>query len=135
MGERSKVALSAAAPPTSRMTMHWHNACVPRPLTPRERDVLDALLSVDFEGVEVFRLEAEHVLVIGGCGCGCPSVDFYNEAGTGMYVRVHAAAGNFDGLFLYTVAGRLGGIEWVGTSSAGPPAEFPPLATLIITPA
>jgi hypothetical protein len=39
-----------------------------------------------------------------------------------MHIRVNAAVeGSFDGLFLYTVGGRLGGIEWVGVSEDGDP--------------
>ncbi len=109
---------------------------VNRPLTERERAVLNALLSVDFAGVEGLRREAEQAMVVGGCGCGCPSIDFYKQPGQGMHVRVNAATQrNFDGLFLYTVGGRLGGIEWVGTSDEGDPPEFPDPATLTINPA
>lgn len=107
-----------------------------RPLTERERAVLNALLSVDFDGVQGLRIEAEQAMVVGGCGCGCPSVDFYNESGQGMHVRVNAATqGQFDGLFLYTVAGRLGGIEWVGNLDERDPPEFPDPATWTINPA
>ena len=62
-----------------------------RPLTEREQAVLNALLSVDFDGVQGLRSEAEQATVVGGCGCGCPSVGFYNEPGQGMQVRVNAA--------------------------------------------
>jgi hypothetical protein len=107
-----------------------------RPLSERERDVLSALLAVDFEGVEALRPEALQAVVIGGCGCGCPSIDFYNEPGQGMHIRVNAGVKcSYDGLFLYTVAERLGGIEWVGNSEEGDPLEFPDPAMLTITPA
>jgi hypothetical protein len=109
---------------------------VRRPLTERERETLNALLSVDFDGVEALRLEAEQAVVVGGCDCGCPSIDFYEEPGIGMHVRVNAETqDDFDGLFLYTVAGRLGGIEWVGASGEVDPPEFPDPATLEISPA
>lgn len=106
-----------------------------RPPTARERAVLNALLSVDFDGVEQLRTEAEQAEVVGGCGCGCPSIDFYSEPGEGMNIRVNAGYGDFDGLFLFTVGDRLGGIEWVGASGNGDPAEFPDPATLSIEPA
>ena len=106
-----------------------------RSLTQRERAVLDALLAADFEGVEQLRSEAENAVVIGGCECGCPSIDFYDQPGAGMHVRVNAQVdGTPNGLFLYTVGGRLGGIEWVGTSDADP-AEFPDPSTLVVAPA
>ena len=96
------------------------------PLTDRERAVLNALLSVDFAGVEELRKEAGHAVVVDRCGCGCPSIDFYKQPGQELEVRVNAVTqGHFDGLFLYTLGGRLGGIEWVGTSDEGNPPEFP----------
>ena len=89
----------------------------------------------EFDGVERLRLEAKDVLVTGGCECGCPSIDFHNEPGTGMHIHVDAQVdGTSDGLFLYTVGGRLGGVEWVGTSDQGNPAEFPDPAVLIVSP-
>lgn len=107
-----------------------------RALTERERAVLDAMLSVDFDGVDGLRREAEQATVVGGCGCGCPSIDFYKQVGAGMRVRVNAATpGHFDGLFLYTVGGRLGGIEWVGSPEEGNPPEFPDPSTFTIMPA
>jgi hypothetical protein len=106
---------------------------VSRPLTGRERAVLDALVAVEFSGVEQLRAQARDAVVVGGCNCGCPSIDFYNEPGTGMHVRVNAHVdGTLDGLFLYTVGGRLGGIEWVG-SSDDDPAELPDPGVLIIS--
>lgn len=88
-----------------------------RPLTERERAVLDAMLAVDFEGVETYRRQAAAVRVIGMCRCGCPSVDFHNEPGVGMSILVNAGVrDSFDGLFMYAVAGRLGGIEYVSNS-------------------
>ncbi|WIM92522.1 hypothetical protein ACTOB_004465 [Actinoplanes oblitus] len=103
----------------------------PRALTERERAVLDALLAVDFEGVEELRRQAAEAQVVGACGCGCPSVDF--QDGVGMTVRVDGAVrGTYDALFLYTFGdGRLGGIEWAGVEAK--PAEFPPPELLDIS--
>ena len=100
----------------------------PRPMTARERAVLTALLSADFEGVERLRAQAAQAQVFGGCGCGCPSVDFFEGGNSGMRVVVNAGvkdSGTYDGLFLYTVDVRgagevLGGIEWVAQSESDP---------------
>lgn len=106
-----------------------------RPLTQRERAVLDALLAPDFPGVEALRTEAEDVEVVGGCGCGCPSIDFLKEPGMGLHIRVNAAiAGGYDGLFLFTIQDHLGGIEYVGNSGEKDPPEFPEPALLIVDP-
>ena len=112
----------------------------PRPLTSRERAVLAALLAVDFEGVERLRAQATDVEVRGGCGCGCPSIDFFEGPSSGMSLVVNAGvrgSGTHDGLVLYTVdlpgAGEvLGGIEWVGQSEPDP-EELPAPEDLIIT--
>jgi hypothetical protein len=103
---------------------------VDRSLTYREREVLDALLSIDFEGVETLRDEARSARVVGRCACGCPSIDF--RQGGGMEILVNGGVvGSFDGLFLYSLDGHLGGIEWV--SGGGDPTELPEPARLHIT--
>lgn len=105
---------------------------VERPLTQRERDVLDALLSLEFEGVTELRLQAKRALVVGVCGCGCPSIDFYKEPGVGMRVRVNAAIrGTNDGLFLFTLGDKLAGIEYAGVADEGDPPELPDPSLLI----
>ena len=103
-----------------------------RPLTERERAVLEALLAVDFPGVEALRREAADALVVGTCGCGCPSIDF-NRGQGGMTVRVNASVrGSHEGLFLYTLEGEvLGGIEWMSVEETDP-AELPPPEVLDI---
>jgi hypothetical protein len=108
-----------------------------RPLTQREREVLDALLSADFPDAETLRAQAEGVEVVGVCGCGCPSVDFRQDPGVGLRVRVDAAiaGGSSDGLFLFTLGDQLGGIEYVGNSGEKAPSEFPEPALLIVKPA
>ncbi|GGN87768.1 hypothetical protein GCM10010112_70700 [Actinoplanes lobatus] len=109
-----------------------------RPLTERERAVLDALLATDVDGAADLRRQAVDVQVTGGCGCGCPSIDF--RAGRGMIVRVDAVVhGGHDSLFLYTFAEPehgevLGGIEYAGIGDEHR-TELPPPDRLIITPA
>ncbi|MBO3741674.1 hypothetical protein [Actinoplanes flavus] len=109
-----------------------------RPLTERERAVLDALLATDFDGAAALRRQAAGVQVTGGCGCGCPSIDF--RAGRGMIVRVDAVVhGGHDTLLLYTVTDPrhgevLGGIEYAGTGDDRR-TELPPPGEFTITPA
>ncbi|WP_344167493.1 hypothetical protein [Kribbella lupini] len=111
----------------------------PRPLTPREREVLAVLTSADFPGAANLRRQAAEVLVIGECGCGCPSIDFNTGGGLGMTVRVNAGIpDSSDGLFLYTFEHAdqelLGGIEWVSGAEVDP-AELPHPSTLAVEPA
>jgi len=75
-----------------------------RQLTKRERAVLEALLSVDLQGVDALRHQASEVLVVDTCGCGCPSVDFQHDRGLGMNMRVNAnVPDSHDSLFSYTI--------------------------------
>jgi hypothetical protein len=112
----------------------------PRPLTAREREVLTALLSVDVDGVDQLRAQAVEAQVLGGCDCGCPSIDFFEGRNRGMNMVVNAGVRDsetYDGLFLFTVdipgtGELLGGIEWVGQSESDPD-EFPPPEELTIT--
>jgi len=112
----------------------------PRPMTARERAVLTALLTVEFDGVERLRAQAANAQVVGGCGCGCPSIDFVEGRAGGMTIVVNAGlngSDTYDGLFLYTVNAPgtgevLGGIEWVGQSESDPD-ELPAPEELTIT--
>ncbi|MCW2761729.1 MAG: hypothetical protein JWR85_1930 [Marmoricola sp.] len=53
-----------------------------------------------------------------------------------MHVRVNAAIKeSHDGLFLYTLGDRVGGIEYVGVSDERGPEELPDPARLTIEPA
>lgn len=109
----------------------------PRPLTQRERAVLEALLAPYFPGVEPLRSQSADVRVVSVCGCGCPSIDFAQGP---MNIRVNARVrGSMNGLFLYTVDDTeqgefLGGIEWIGVSDRDPD-ELPQPTALDIEPA
>jgi hypothetical protein len=47
----------------------------PRPLSGKERGVLGSLLGQDFEGAGTLRGQLPHTLVVGGCTCGCVTID------------------------------------------------------------
>ena len=53
----------------------------PRPLTPRERAVLEKLLSADFAGAQQLREQVDATVVVGRCDCGCPTIDLSVAAG------------------------------------------------------
>ena len=88
---------------------------VHRAPTERERQVLDLLLSVDFDGAGDLRRQSEAVVVTEGCGCGCPSINFVHpDVSTGIRAVVDAGVrGTNDSLFLFTAGPYLGGIEYV----------------------
>jgi hypothetical protein len=47
---------------------------MPRPLTSREREVLDFLVSVDDPAAEALRIQAATARVTGECECGCGGI-------------------------------------------------------------
>lgn len=95
-----------------------------RPLTERERAVLDALLDGCTNDVANLRLQVPTLSVGDPCRCGCPSADFEGPSGP-LTVHVDARIeGSIDTVFLYSVEGRLGGIEYV-TNADRPPNELP----------
>lgn len=113
----------------------------PRPLTIKEREVLDFLLSVEQAGIEALRAQADYVTVIGRCECGCASVDFeVDRSGvpaSPLPVRrpaIDAESKNREGsvgiydLMLWADDGWLGGIELVTYGEEPPPTEFPDVA-------
>ena len=100
-----------------------------RPLTARERAVLDLLLSTDFPGAAELRIQAHTARVTGRCACGCPTIDLAVDetapvAGIedSVAVEVDVADG---GLIVFVDEGRLSGLEYWSVSDETP-AEFPP---------
>lgn len=108
---------------------------VPRPLTERERSVVEAMLSVSFDGVEALRRQVPSLLVSGRCGCGCPTIYFaHPKDEVGVWQRVNASiTGTHDGLMLFTSGQWLDSLEYVGTGERDP-AEFPDPGLLVVEP-
>lgn len=100
-----------------------------RPLTPRERAVLDLLLGTDFPGAAALRAQARTAEVTGRCPCGCPTIDLAVDAtvtvadvGSRVAVDVDVVDG---GLILFVDEGRLSGLEYWSVADETP-VEFPP---------
>ncbi|MGW5365472.1 hypothetical protein [Actinopolymorpha pittospori] len=93
-----------------------------RPLWRVERELLDALLTHDFPGVEPLREQAPSVLATRGCECGCGTVDLApqdadlptsaSDSPVVVEGRVLDADGNdIGGLLLFLKDGRLSSLE------------------------
>jgi hypothetical protein len=106
---------------------------VPRPLSPRERAVLTALLTSDFPGAAQLRDQAESVMATGeGMIIDLVVDPILPPARVVHRVPVQAVvdgAGHDGGLLLFVDDGRLSGLEywWV---TDDPPKEFPPITAM-----
>ena len=100
-----------------------------RPLTPRERSVLDLVLTADFPGAAELRVQVRTARVTGRCACGCPTIDLAVDdaapvAGIDSRVAVEVDVAD-GGLIVFVDEGRLSGLEYWSAADE-PPAEFPP---------
>jgi hypothetical protein len=117
----------------ARMLFHepvsdW--TCAPRSLTEAEAEALECLLRADFPGVHELREQAPIAKVVGGCGCGCPTVRLEVDhdpvsptPATSGVVSSHVLDEEGADLLLFVRDGRLSMLElsWIEE----PPASFP----------
>jgi hypothetical protein len=113
-----------------------------RPLTPRERQVLDLMLSQDFPGATSLRSQVPFVRVVGKCDCGCPTVDLEvapkAPRATGDFPsRVIPVTGYVGstvdepgaGIIVFVDEGYLSGLE-IYTMADPAPQEWPDLGEI-----
>jgi hypothetical protein len=106
----------------------------PRLLERDERSLLDLVLSVDFPGAEALRVQAQSVVAVGRCDCGCPTIDLQVADGvpaaeglTGGLVpaegRVRPVAEEPPGdIIVFVDGGKLSCLEYVYYD--GPPSAW-----------
>jgi hypothetical protein len=108
----------------------------PRPLSHREREVLDFLLSVRDPRAEALREQAGTAQVVGQCACGCATIDLEVDRTTAApslwlsSLAIEATNGlnpPYE-LLLFLESGWLSSIEIVYYDGIPPPV-FPPPAT------
>jgi hypothetical protein len=108
----------------------------PRPLNPKEKTILDFLLSEPFPGRDELRAQLETVTVSGRCDCGCETIDLSVDGKTVVRAPVksrtpiHGMARIQPGthVTLHVVDGMLHELE-VCSDEAGP-ACFPEPSSL-----
>jgi len=111
-----------------------------RPLTEREREILQHLLSVDVDGVEELREQVPHVLgARWSCGCAsfnlvvdeakAPRSTITNSLLAGAASRERGRPDQYYELLLWVNDGWLSGVEFVDYEGHGEesPQELPPL--------
>jgi hypothetical protein len=108
-----------------------HRNGAPRPLSDTELELIEALLGA--AGIRGGRYlgQLPKVRVVGGCGCGCPSIDL--EVGDGsrdgppkplVVADAESPEGVPVGVILWIRGGALSGLEvhpWHGTGGVGLP--------------
>lgn len=97
----------------------------PRPLTADEHDLIEALLGAVRSGVGRYIGQLEAAEVVGGCGCGCPSIDLRVDAKGSdgspaplILADAESPEGVPVGVILWARGGRLSGLEvhpWDGS--------------------
>ena len=107
----------------------------PRPLSSREAEILEFMLSAGFPGDEVLREQAARAVVIEQCTCGCATIDFGLEADSPVAPEIKGAplvqtrAREMDerpaALMLFVRDGRLASLEIVWYDEAQMTGEFP----------
>ena len=93
-------------------------AAISRSATAEERELVVWLLrnAATIGDVAAFLDQASHLRVVGGCGCGCPSVDF-KAGGQDAVASIIADAegtspeGVMVGVILWAKEGRISGLE------------------------
>lgn len=112
----------------------------PRPLTARETEILNSLLSADFAGAQQLREQVPHTKVVATWGEGSPSVDLEVAQGSvradiedgevPVDAQVHDDQGNYTGeITLWVTDGYLAGLEYAWVTDDRP-QELPTLAQL-----
>jgi len=96
----------------------------PRQLAPRERELLDFLLTAEFPGKESLREQSKVVEAVGECDCGCGTVDLVvpqNEARPAVLRQIPVEAhGKGVEVLLFVRDGFLASLEIVDYSDARP---------------
>ena len=115
------------------------NIIPPRPLTPREQELLQYLLQAEFPGKQALVKQAETLLVSGHCACGCASILFRvdtTSAPSALVQRripVEAEGADMDGVIihflLHVVQGWLSELE-IFREDSEPILKLPPTKTL-----
>jgi hypothetical protein len=107
----------------------------PRPLTDREADTLEFMLSAGLPGVEILREQAARAVVVEQCTCGCATIDFGLDDGVPaapglqgaplVQTRARDMETHPVSLMLFVRDGRVSSLEIVFFDESQMTSEFP----------
>ena len=103
----------------------------PRPLDPGEQELVEALLGAARAGASRYLGQLGEIEAVGGCRCGCPSVDLAVSSGPRkgaprplVLADAESPEGVSVGVILWVCGGALSGLEihpWDGVKGVGLP--------------
>jgi len=103
----------------------------PRPLSQGEQELVEVLLGAARAGARRYLGQVETVEVVGGCRCGCPSIDLAIPSGPRDGAPKPLVLGDAEspegapvGVILWVCGGALSGLEihpWDGMGAIGLP--------------
>ena len=98
----------------------------PRPLAVDEHDLIEALLGAVRSGVGRYIAQLDSLEVVGGCRCGCPSIDLAVASGAAeasarplILADAESPEGVAVGVILWIRDDRLSGLEVHSWSGSG----------------
>ena len=104
---------------------------LPRPLTKRERSVLDAMLTV-LDDSSPLRQGVDELVVVYECDCGCPTIHFTNDdPRTWPVAEAYTDFERGEEVILFASHDVLWRLEWTGRPDPAP-SEFPDPADLTV---
>jgi hypothetical protein len=108
-----------------------------RPITVKERTLIDWLLRHGHPGSERFLEQLDSLVVVWKCSCGCPTVNFAREGNPAPHEAEHILAdylatvnGEDVGVILFQRGGRLSSLEVYSRAGTDKPFGLPELETL-----
>jgi hypothetical protein len=108
-----------------------------RPVTVKERALIDWLLRHGNPGSELFLEQLDSLVVVWKCSCGCPTVNFAREGKPAPHEAEHILAdylatmdGEEFGIILFQRGGRLSSLEVYSQAGIDKPFGLPEIETI-----
>jgi hypothetical protein len=108
-----------------------------RPITAKERALIDWLLRHGNSGSEQFLEQLDSLVVVWKCSCGCPTVNFAREGRPVPQESEHILAdylatmdGEDFGIILFQREGRLSSLEVYSQTGTNKPFGLPEIDTI-----